>query len=131
MSCGKKERKEKKNHNFLLLKQDFTKVWRIVLILKFKEGSVLNKTELISVMAEKSGLTKKDSEKALNAFVEAVEEALARREKVQLVGFGTFEVRERSARKGRNPQTGEEIDIAAASVPAFKAGKALKDGINK
>ena len=92
---------------------------------------MLNKTELISVMAEKSGLTKKDSEKALNAFVEAVEEALARREKVQLVGFGTFEVRERSARKGRNPQTGEEIDIAAASVPAFKAGKALKDGINK
>jgi len=91
----------------------------------------LNKAELISVMAEKSGLTKKDSEKALNAFVEAVEEALAKREKVQLVGFGTFEVRERCARKGRNPQTGEEIDIAAASVPAFKAGKALKDGINK
>jgi DNA-binding protein HU-beta len=83
------------------------------------------------VMAEKSGLTKKDSEKALNSFIEAVEEALVKGEKVQLVGFGTFEVRERSARKGRNPQTGEEIDIPAASVPAFKAGKALRESINK
>jgi DNA-binding protein HU-beta len=91
----------------------------------------VNKADLISVMAEKSGMTKKDSEKALNAFIEAVEEALVERDKVQLVGFGTFEVRERSARKGRNPQTGEEIDIPAASVPAFKAGKALKDSINK
>ncbi len=91
----------------------------------------MNKTDLISVMAEKSGLTKKDSEKALNSFIEAVEEALVKGEKVQLVGFGTFEVRERSARKGRNPQTGEEIDIPAASVPAFKAGKALRESINK
>lgn len=91
----------------------------------------MNKAELISVMAEKSGLTKKDSEKALNAFVEAVEDALAEEDKVQLVGFGTFEVRERKARKGRNPQTGEEIDIPAAKVPAFKAGKALKDIVNK
>jgi len=91
----------------------------------------VNKAELISVMAEKSGLTKKDTEKALNSFIEAVEEALVNGDKVQLVGFGTFEVRERSARKGRNPQTGEEIDIPAASVPAFKAGKALKDSINK
>jgi DNA-binding protein HU-beta len=82
-------------------------------------------------MAEKSGLTKKDSEKALNAFIEAVSEALAKKDKVQLVGFGTFEVRERSPRKGRNPQTGEEIDIPAAAIPAFKAGKALKDMINK
>jgi len=91
----------------------------------------VNKAELVSVMAEKSGLTKKDSEKALNAFIEAVSEALAKKDKVQLVGFGTFEVRERSSRKGRNPQTGEEIDIPAAAVPAFKAGKALKDMINK
>ncbi|HHY70253.1 MAG TPA: HU family DNA-binding protein [Thermoanaerobacterales bacterium] len=91
----------------------------------------MNKAELISVMAEKSGMTKKDSEKALNAFIQAVEEALVERDRVQLVGFGTFEVRERSARKGRNPQTGEEIDIPAASVPAFRAGKALKDSINK
>lgn len=101
-------------------------------IVKFnKEGNLVNKADLISIMAEKSGLTKKDSEKALNSFVEAVEGALAKRDKVQLVGFGTFEVRERSARKGRNPQTGEEIDIPAASMPAFKAGKALKDSINK
>lgn len=91
----------------------------------------MNKAELISVMAEKSGLTKKDSEKALNSFIETVEEALVKGEKVQLVGFGTFEVRERSARKGRNPQTGEEIDIPAVSVPAFKAGKALRESINK
>ena len=91
----------------------------------------MNKADLISVMADKSGMTKKDSEKALNAFIESVEEALVNRDKVQLVGFGTFEVRERSSRKGRNPQTGEEIDIPAASVPAFKAGKALKDSINK
>ena len=86
----------------------------------------MNKADLISAMAEKSGMTKKDSEKALNAFMETVEETLVKRDKVQLVGFGTFEVRERSARKGRNPQTGEEIDIPAARVPAFKAGKALK-----
>ena len=91
----------------------------------------MNKADLISVMAEKSGLTKKDSEKALNAFVDAVQQALVEGDRVQLVGFGTFEVRERSARKGRNPQTGEEIDIPAASVPAFKAGKGLKEAINK
>lgn len=90
----------------------------------------MNKADLVSIMAEKSGLTKKDSEKAVNAFVEAVTQALEQRDKVQLVGFGTFEVRDRSSRKGRNPQTGEEIDIPAASVPAFKAGKALKDSIN-
>jgi DNA-binding protein HU-beta len=90
----------------------------------------LNKAELITVIAEKSGLTKKDSEKALNAFIETVEEALMKKDKVQLVGFGTFEVKHRGPRKGRNPQTGEEIDIPAANVPTFKAGKALKDSIN-
>ena len=100
-------------------------------LINIQGGNLVNKAELISVMAEKSGLTKKDTEKALNSFIEAVEEALENGDKVQLVGFGTFEVRERSARKGRNPQTGEEIDIPAASVPAFKAGKALKDSINK
>ncbi|MCG1011607.1 HU family DNA-binding protein [Tepidanaerobacter sp. GT38] len=100
-------------------------------LINIQGGNLVNKAELISVMAEKSGLTKKDTEKALNSFIEAVEEALVNGDKVQLVGFGTFEVRERSARKGRNPQTGEEIDIPAASVPAFKAGKALKDSINK
>lgn len=90
----------------------------------------MNKAELITVIAEKSGLTKKDSEKALNAFIETVEEALMKKDKVQLVGFGTFEVKHRGPRKGRNPQTGEEIDIPAANVPTFKAGKALKDSIN-
>jgi len=90
----------------------------------------LNKAELITSIAERSGLTKKDSEKALNAFIESVEDALAQGEKVQLVGFGTFESRRRKARKGRNPQTGEEIDIPAANMPAFRAGKSLKDKLN-
>lgn len=76
-------------------------------------------------------MTKKDAEKALNAVVESIEESLARGEKVSLVGFGTFEVRSRAARKGRNPQTGEEITIEAARVPAFKAGKSLKDSLDK
>lgn len=89
----------------------------------------MNKSELVSSVAEKAELTKKDAEKAVNALFSAIEEALAKGDKVQLVGFGTFEVRERSARKGRNPQTGEEIEIAAAKVPAFKAGKALKDAV--
>lgn len=91
----------------------------------------MNKTELISSVAEKSELTKKDAEKAVNALFASVEEALAKGEKVQLVGFGTFEVRERKARTGRNPQTGAEIQIPAAKVPAFKAGKALKDAVEK
>lgn len=90
----------------------------------------MNKAELIDAVAEKSGLTKKDSEKAVNAFIEAVEAAMAKGDKVQLVGFGTFEVRERAARKGRNPKTLEEIDIPASKVPVFKAGKALRDSIH-
>lgn len=91
----------------------------------------MNKQELISAMAEKAGLSKKDAEAALNAFVSTVEGALVKGDKVQLVGFGGFEVRERAARTGRNPQTGAEMKIDAAKVPAFKAGKALKDLINK
>ena len=91
----------------------------------------MNKAELISAMAEQSGLSKKDSEKALNSFISIVTEELENKEKVQLVGFGTFETRERAARAGRNPQTKEEIKIAAATDPAFKAGKALKDKVNK
>ncbi|MBO5955292.1 MAG: HU family DNA-binding protein [Clostridia bacterium] len=91
----------------------------------------MNKQELIAVMAEKANLSKKDAEAALNAFVCAVEGALAKGDKVQLVGFGGFEVRERAARTGRNPQTGAEMKIAAAKVPAFKAGRAFKDLINK
>ena len=89
----------------------------------------MNKTELISAVAEKAEMTKKDAEKAVNALFASIEEALAKGEKVQLVGFGTFEVRERAARTGRNPQTGEEIQIAASKVPAFKAGKALKEAV--
>lgn len=91
----------------------------------------MNKADLINTMSEKSGLSKKDTEKALNAFLESVEEALTQDDKIQLVGFGSFEVRERAARKGRNPQTREEIDIPASKVPVFKAGKALKDVISK
>jgi len=90
----------------------------------------LNKAELIGSVAEKAGMPKKDAEKAVNAVFASIEEALAKGDKVQLVGFGTFEVRERAARTGRNPQTGEEIQIAATRVPAFRAGKALKDSVN-
>ena len=89
----------------------------------------MNKADLISAVAEKSELTKKDAEKAVNAFVSVVTEALAAEEKVQLVGFGTFEVRDRKERKGRNPQTKEEISIPASKAPVFKAGKALKDSV--
>lgn len=90
----------------------------------------MNKAELIGAIAEQSGLTKKDSEVAINAFVTVVEEALAREEKVVLVGFGTFETKHRAARKGRNPQTRETIDIPASKAPVFKAGKSLKDKVN-
>ena len=89
----------------------------------------MNKTELIAAMAENSGLTKKDCEAALAAFTCAVETAMKGGDKVQLVGFGTFEAKERPARVGRNPRTGEQIEIAASKAPAFKAGKALKDAV--
>lgn len=91
---------------------------------------IMNKTELVTNVAQKSNLTKKDAEKAVGALISSVTEALSEGNKVQLVGFGTFEIKERAARKGRNPQTGEEINIAASTVPVFKAGKALKDSIN-
>ncbi|MFR1709927.1 MAG: HU family DNA-binding protein [Clostridium sp.] len=91
----------------------------------------MNKSELIAKMAEKSGLTKKDNETVLKAFIESVEEALEGGEKVQLVGFGTFETRERAARVGRNPRTKEEIQIPASKVPVFKVGKEFKDIVNK
>jgi DNA-binding protein HU-beta len=87
----------------------------------------MNRTELVDAVAEKAEITKKDSEKVLTAVFEGIAETLAKGEKVQLVGFGTFEVRHRQAREGRNPSTGETITIAAQNVPAFKAGKALKD----
>jgi DNA-binding protein HU-beta len=91
---------------------------------------VVNKAELISSVAEKANLTKKDAEKALSAVLDTIGEALAQGDKVQLVGFGTFETRVRAARKGRNPQTGQEIEIAATKVPVFKAGKALRESVS-
>ena len=91
----------------------------------------MNKTELVDSIAKKSGLTKKDSEAALSAFIDAVSKALKKGDRVQLVGFGTFEVSKRAARTGKNPQTGEQIKIPAAKLPKFKAGKALKDLVNK
>ena len=90
----------------------------------------MNKTDLVANVAEKAGLSKKDAEKALGAVIESVEEALVEGDKVQLIGFGTFEVKDRAARTGRNPQTGKEIKIAASRNPVFKAGKALKDAVN-
>ena len=88
-----------------------------------------NKAELVSEVAAKTKLTKKDVSEAVDAIFESIQEDLAKGEKVQLIGFGTFEVRERAARKGRNPQTGAEIEIPSSKVPAFKPGKALKDAV--
>ena len=89
----------------------------------------MNKSELINSVAESAGLTKKDATAAVEAVFETIQTTLGQGDRVQVIGFGTFEVRERAARKGRNPQTGKEIDIAASKVPAFKAGKALKDAV--
>lgn len=89
----------------------------------------MNRKELIAEMAQKSGLTMKDADKALSAFIEVVSESLQKSESVQLVGFGTFETRQRAAREGKNPRTGETIHMPAARVPAFKAGKGLKDKV--
>ncbi len=90
----------------------------------------MNKTDLISAVAAKGELSKKDAEKAVAAFVGAIEDALKAGEKVSIVGFGSFEAKVRPARKGHNPQTGKEIDIPASKLPTFKAGKALKDSLN-
>ena len=91
----------------------------------------MNKTELVAAFAEKTGMSKKDSEKAVNAAFDSITEALAAGEKVQLVGFGAFEVKERNARVGRNPKTKETIEIPASRVASFKVGKALKDAVSK
>lgn len=91
----------------------------------------MNKTDLINAVAEKTGLSKKDSDKAVNAVIAAIVESVAREEKVQIVGFGTFEVRVRSARKGRNPRTKEEIDIPESRLPVFKAGQPFKAAVSK
>ncbi len=90
----------------------------------------MNKTEMVAALAEKTSLTKKDTEKVLNAFTTIIEEQLQKGEKVTLTGFGTFEARDRAAREGVNPQTKEKITIPAVKAPAFKAGKALKDALN-
>ena len=90
----------------------------------------MNRTELVAAMAEKTQLSKKDADLALKAFIDVVSEEMQKGEKVQLVGFGTFEVSERAAREGRNPQTGETMTIAASKSPKYKAGKALKDLVN-
>ena len=90
----------------------------------------MNKTELIAAVAEKAEISKKDSEKALKAFIDVVTDELKNGEKIQLVGFGTFEVSERAAREGRNPKSGEVMNIPASKTPKFKAGKALKDMVN-
>ena len=90
----------------------------------------MNKTELVAAVADQADISKKDAEKALKAFVDVVTEEMKKGEKVQLVGFGTFEVSERAAREGRNPQTGKTMKIEACKAPKFKAGKALKDAVN-
>ncbi len=91
----------------------------------------MNKGDLVSAMAEVTGMTKKDTAAAVDAFIEVVSETLEKGEDVALVGFGTFKVKERAARKGRNPQTGEEIDIPASNVVSFKVGKTLKDAVKE
>ena len=89
----------------------------------------MNKTDLVNAVATQAELTKEDAKKAVDALIETISTTLAKEEKIQLVGFGTFEVRDRAARTGRNPQTGEEIQIAASKVPAFKPGKELKEAV--
>lgn len=91
----------------------------------------MNKQELINAIVNETGISKKDTEATINSFVNQVSNALAEKDKVQLIGFGTFETRDRAERTGRNPQTGEEMKIEASTVPAFKAGKALKEKVNK
>ena len=91
----------------------------------------MNKGELVAALAEKTELSKKDSEAALNGLIDVISETIAKGEKVQLIGFGTFESKDRPARTARNPRTGEEVKIAASKAPVFKAGKALKDKVNK
>ncbi|PFA70028.1 DNA-binding protein [Bacillus sp. AFS015802] len=95
----------------------------------WEEVNGMNKTELINAVAEAAELSKKDATKAVDAVFDTIQDSLANGDKVQLIGFGNFEVRERAARKGRNPQTGEEIEISASKVPAFKPGKALKEAV--
>jgi DNA-binding protein HU-beta len=109
------------NYADLFVTQSSLTIW--------EEVNVMNKTDLINAVAEQTELSKKDATKAVEAVFDSVMDSLKKGEKVQLIGFGNFEVRDRAARKGRNPQTGEEIQIPASKVPAFKPGKALKDAV--
>jgi len=116
-----------------LTNRDIKGINRFVVFLRklfFEEDLSMNKTELVAAIAEQAELSKKDSEKALKAFIDVVSNELKKGEKIQLVGFGTFEVIERAAREGRNPLTGEKMKIKASKAPKFKAGKALKDAVN-
>ena len=136
MFSGKEQNSKKKTVNLLhfkLFMQEFGILSRTIKDVKstYLGGSTLNKAELVAAVAEKADMSKKDSEKAVNAVLSAIEDALAGNDKVQLVGFGTFEVKERAERTGRNPQTKEKITIPASRVPGFKAGKALKDAVQK
>lgn len=116
--------------DFLQIPFSKNNYWVLLIIIYFwGEVSFLNKTELIAKVAEKADLSKKDAGKAVDAVFASITEALKKGDKVQIIGFGSYEVRERAARLGRNPQTGKEIKIAASKVPAFKAGKALKDAV--
>ena len=99
-------------------------------VIAFRRNLIMNKTELVAAVAEQADLSKKDAEAAVKAFTDVVAEALKAGDKIQLVGFGTFEVSERAAREGRNPRTGETMTIEASKTPKFKAGKALKDLVN-
>ena len=98
---------------------------------EYSGGNKMNKVELVEAVAKQTGLSKKDAEAALKAYLAVITKALVKGDKIQLVGFGTFEVSKRPARKGRNPKTGEEMKIKACKAPKFKAGKALKDAVNK
>ncbi len=122
-----------KNCRKILTKRNNEGINKKVRITEYFKRRILsmNKTELVAAMAEKAELSKKDSEKALKAFIDVVAEELKKGEKIQLVGFGTFEVAERAAREGRNPLTGEKMTIKASKAPKFKAGKALKDIVNE
>lgn len=121
----------RKNTKYILtLEQVFSIIYIVFFIGQKGRNLYMNKTELVAAMADQTGLTKKDAEAALKAFTDIVSGELKNGGDVALVGFGTFKVSERAARTGRNPLTGEEIQIAASKVPSFKAGKALKDQVN-
>lgn len=132
----KKSKKLLNFHKILLtMKNNYNRMYMCSGNIKFPKNFrrilIMKKTELVAAIAEKAALSKKDADKALSAVIDTITAALADGDKIQLVGFGTFEVRSRGARTGKNPRTGEAIKIAASKVPAFKAGRALKDSVNK